>query len=106
MSGAGESAGAASGQSSGGSSGAAAGGGPLRAGPRGRLRSSAQTDPELASALDGLIPAVDRALYAPKEKPALFPQARLVRRRVGASVRRQFLREGLSRVKKRLPSGG
>ena len=71
-----------------------------------RLRSSAQTDPELASALDGLIPAVDRALYAPKEKPALFPQARLVRRRVGASVRRQFLREGLYRVKKRLPSGG
>lgn len=64
-----------------------------------RLRRSAEGDRELADALDGLIPAVDAALYAPPEREgSAVPHARLIRRRVGASVRRQFVRDSLARL--------
>ena len=64
-----------------------------------RLRRSAEGDRELADALDGLIPAVDAALYAPPEREgSAVPYARLIRRRVGASVRRQFVRDSLARL--------
>ena len=63
-----------------------------------RLRRSAEGDPQLAGALDELIPAVDAALYAPKGRSGRFSRARLVRRRVGAAVRRQFLRDSWDRM--------
>ena len=64
-----------------------------------RLRRSAEGHRELADAQVGLIPAVDAALYAPpgRAEPAV-PYARLIRRRVGASVRRQFVRDSLARL--------
>lgn len=60
-----------------------------------RLRRSAGEDPLLAAALDELIPAVDAALYARSLKGQPVAQARLIRRRIGASVRRQFIRDSL-----------
>lgn len=57
-----------------------------------RLQESAQSDGELASALNALIPAVDQALYAPVPDNGPIPGAGLIRRRTGAALRRQFLR--------------
>lgn len=63
-----------------------------------RLRRSTGGDPELAKALDELIPAVDAALYAPAAQGnGSIANARLIRRRIGASVRRQFVRDSLKR---------
>ena len=47
---------------------------------------------------DGLIPAVDRALYSPGGGRGPVPGAGLIRRRIGRAARRRFLldcREGL-----------
>ena len=63
-----------------------------------RLRRSTGGDPELAAALDELIPAVDAALYAPSVQADRIAHARLIRRRIGASVRRQFIRDSLERL--------
>lgn len=63
-----------------------------------RLRRSAGGDPELAAALDELIPAVDAALYAPPGRAGRAAHAGLIRRRIGASARRQFVRDGLDRL--------
>ena len=60
-----------------------------------RLKESAGNDPELSAALAELIPAVDAALYAPPGRDGVPVQGRLIRRRIGASVRRQFLRQRL-----------
>ena len=62
-----------------------------------RLKESAGNDPELSAALEELIPAVDAALYAPPGRDDVPVRSRLIRRRIGASVRRQFLRKHLSK---------
>ena len=69
-----------------------------------RLRAAAGEDRQLADALDALIPAVDRALYAPGGGGERFAQGGLIRRRAGASARRQLLRDLLSHLP--LFSGG
>ena len=64
----------------------------------GRMRQRAEGDRELVQALDGLIPAVDRALYSPGGGRGPVPGAGLIRRRIGRAARRRFLldcREGL-----------
>ena len=59
----------------------------------GRLKGYAAGDEPLSEALAGLIPAVDVALYSGRGgKTAQIPQARLIRRRIGGTVRRQFFR--------------
>lgn len=63
-----------------------------------RLRQSAGEDAPLQAALDALIPAVDAALYAPSMPNARLSDARLIRRRMGASVRGRMIRDGLGRL--------
>ena len=63
-----------------------------------RLHSAAKEDLSLSAALEELIPDVDQAFYAKKGSGQSFPQSKLVRRRVGASARRQFLRDALARL--------
>ena len=64
-----------------------------------RLRRSAEGDRELAGALDTLILEVDVAFYAPPGRAErTVPRARLIRRRIGASVRRQFIRDSIARL--------
>ena len=65
-----------------------------------RLRRSAGEDQELAAALDGLIPAVEAALYSPSGRGGAVAQAGLIRRRIGRSVRGQFLRDSWSAVRR------
>ena len=64
-----------------------------------RLRESARGDQELIDALDELIPAVDRALYAMDSDNCHVPAARLIRRRIGTAVYRQFLRDCWGKVR-------
>ena len=66
-----------------------------------RLRNHAAADPTLAAALEELIPAVDAALFAPPGRTGAAPQSRLIRRRIGATVRRQFVRDGRNRRRTR-----
>lgn len=61
-----------------------------------RMRDSAGEDGELRAALNELIPAVDAALYAPDRPAQPFPQASLIRRRIGTAVRRHFARQVLT----------
>lgn len=56
-----------------------------------RLREIAVEDRKLCSALDGLIPAVDTALYAPSPGRQIYPNAKLIRRRIGSASRRYQL---------------
>ena len=65
-----------------------------------RLRRSAGEDLELAAALDGLIPAVETALYSPAGRSDTVAQAGLIRRRIGRAVRGQFLRDSWSSVRR------
>lgn len=68
-----------------------------------RLHVCAQGDLELEHALAELIPQVDRALYGPKssrKKESTFDGASLIRRRVGSAVRRQFMRDCVSSIKR------
>lgn len=65
-----------------------------------RLRRSAGEDLELAAALDGLIPAVETALYSPVGRSDTVAQAGLIRRRIGRAVRGQFLRDSWSSVRR------
>ena len=65
-----------------------------------RLRRSAGEDLELAAALDGLIPAVETALYSPADRSDTVAQAGLIRRRIGRAVRGQFLRDSWSSVRR------
>lgn len=58
-----------------------------------RLRGCAQGDGELVQALEGLIPQVDAALYGQGGEEGDVRQAGLIRRRIGAAVRRQFFRD-------------
>ena len=73
-----------------------------------RLQESAWDDGELSTALGELIPAVDRALYAPDCSGGPVPGARLIRRRISTAVHRQFLRDCWAKVRtlRRVPSEG
>ena len=57
-----------------------------------RLKAAAESDSDLRNALEALMAAVDAALYAPSPQTVTLPQADLIRRRMGAAVRRQALR--------------
>ena len=52
------------------------------------LRLQCGADPELSTALEELITAVDESLFG-RSAPQLVPQARLIRRRIGAAVLHQ-----------------
>lgn len=65
-----------------------------------RLRAGADGDPDLARALDGLIPAVDSALYAKASPGQTVPLAGLIRRRMGRAIRRQYLREHIKHLRR------
>lgn len=56
-----------------------------------RLRETATGDRELFDALSGLIPAVDAALYSPCPDRQVYPNAKLIRRRIGSASRRYQL---------------
>ena len=66
-----------------------------------RLQNAAGEDRELREALTRLIPAVDAAIYA-ENMAVPFPEAALIRRRVGSAVRRQFLSSSAQRLRQRL----
>lgn len=57
-----------------------------------RLHEAAQGDPELAAALEGMIPAVDLTFYGPsgRVQSTSIAGAGIIRRRIGRAVRRQF----------------
>ena len=70
-----------------------------------RLRDRSAGDPELVEALERLLPAVDRALFAPyTAEEGLFPKAVLVSRRLGTAVRRGMVRDAVSGLRLRLHS--
>ena len=63
-----------------------------------RLQQAAAADAELASALGLLADAADAAFYAPGCAPDTLPYAPMVRRRMGAAARRQFLRDIIAKL--------
>ena len=67
-----------------------------------RLRKQSAGDDELIQALDILIPAVDRALFAADGAEMELPQAQLIRRRLGAAIRQGIARDVSSRVRREL----
>lgn len=64
-----------------------------------RLRETVAEDRMLFGALDGLIPAVDAALYAPSAHREDYPAARLIRHRFGTAFRRFLLRRGMASLR-------
>lgn len=66
-----------------------------------RLRSGAE-DPAFTAALDGLIPAVERALYAREAPRTTLPQGGLLRRRARSAALRHYLRTLAERWRARL----
>jgi len=66
-----------------------------------RLQSYSAERPDLFAALGNLIPAVDRALYASAADRVIFPEARLIRHKMGTAIRRQSLRTLISRLRER-----
>lgn len=68
-----------------------------------RLRRCAQDDAELAQAIERLIPAVDSVLYAGGPAGQKLEFAALIRRRIGAAVKRQALRDGVGQLKNSIP---
>ena len=66
-----------------------------------RLRSGAE-DPAFTAALDELIPAVERALYAREAPRTTMPQGRLIRRRGRLAALRHYLRTLAERWRARL----
>ncbi len=67
-----------------------------------RLQGASMSDSALYDALDHLIPAVDAVVYGRAQRDQTFPSSALVRRRIGAAVRRQFAAECLQKLKSRL----
>ena len=67
-----------------------------------RLRDKAAGDPKLFQVLERLIPAVDQALFAPYTGDELFPEAALVRRRLGTAVYCDLVRNAVSSLRLRL----
>lgn len=66
-----------------------------------RLQGYSAEKPDLFAALDALIPAVDRALYASSQERTIFSEARLIRHKMGAAIRRQSLRTLAARIRER-----
>lgn len=66
-----------------------------------RLRNGAE-DPAFTAALDELIPAVERALYAREAPRTTFPQGGLLRRRARSAALRHYLRTLAERWRARL----
>lgn len=74
-----------------------------------RLMGYAGEDQRLAGALEELIPAVDAALYAPKGEQDCVPEARIIRRKINAVVRRQSVRiclDNLQAAVRKKPGSG
>ena len=63
-----------------------------------RLRGNVERDQPLAQALEELIPEVEAALYAPPGRTGYAVHAKLIRRRIGISTRRQAVRNGMERL--------
>ena len=71
-----------------------------------RLQDTSSGDEQLAAAMDGLVPAVDAALYGPRPARQPYPGARLILRRFGAAARRQRRRRTAERIRSLLTAKG
>lgn len=67
-----------------------------------RLRDTAESDESLYKAMDALILSVELQLYSGAREKATVDDSALIRRKIGAAVRRRYIQDKLNSVKLRL----
>lgn len=67
-----------------------------------RLEQQTAGNRELTQAFEQLIPAVERALFAPGARNVPVPQARFIRCRLGGAIRQELMKNILTRLRSRL----